>query len=465
MQRIIDFFRQGYDLPFLILYAFLLHLVLFLYSNSYPVFLDADRADDRLYKIENFNSLPGIAEKIEYLSAHGIIGDYYFQALVYELFNENGLVLFQIFLALFSYYALYKMAFLIFKRRIYSFFVVFLYMHFAHSLVFPHQLITEAFFNPLIIISFYYLFRLLFEKNKIYYGVLASGLIGLANLIRPVTVLFPLVVLAIVFVYKPKFQTKPLFAYTILNFIPLFLWMSFIFFQTGEFGMGRSGHDLGSNLYKRVAAISRVSDEMQQEKIKAIYLADAEEGRLKVLEYFDFAIHHPLAFIKHYVRDTFTFFFKTGINRLLVDFLKITPQSTENPTKSWRKVFDKEGAWYTLTFFAKEYPILIAFNIVSSLLFLPLILLSVGGSIKILLDKGVSPIIKLSISLLLLLLAYLFLISQVVEAIQSRHRSPAEFAIVFLFVLSLWYIRGSINKNRASFQELYSIKLKAAYLS
>src|SRR5205085_61587 len=64
--------------------------------------------------------------------------------------------------------------------------------------------------------------------------------------VRPITALWPLVHV----VAKEKRR-----AYLLLAFAPLLAWMSIVFVATGEFSMGRSGHDLGNNIYYRLQRI------------------------------------------------------------------------------------------------------------------------------------------------------------------------------------------------------------------
>ena len=157
--KIVDTIREKLTrlgaLKLLITYTAIIHAGLFAYDIFHPdVFLNADRADQRL---EIINLLiawaTSGADLSPLLSEPGIIGDYIVQTVLYGVVGQYGVIVFQVALLLVSVAALFQLALLVCRSRVIASITVLLYIHLPHTLVFPHQLISEAIFNPLIILS------------------------------------------------------------------------------------------------------------------------------------------------------------------------------------------------------------------------------------------------------------------------------------------------------------------------
>ena len=243
-------FRNG-----IISIAIALHTLLFLFNYFiHPeTFLTADRAKTRLGTVLDFLSQPLQYEAIAaFLTRKGIPGDYVFQAMIMGIGGQYGLVIFQIILAILAYVCLYSIAKLFFQRERLAFFVTLIYMLLSHSLAFPHQLITEAIFNPLLIFSFYFLAKYLFDAPSLSNLIASACFIGVSALIRPISVLYPFVIFSIFLFYFKAKNLKNHLSYLVICILPLCIWMMFIFTSTGAIGLGKSRHDHGSNLYTKI---------------------------------------------------------------------------------------------------------------------------------------------------------------------------------------------------------------------
>ena len=84
---------------------------------------------------------------------------------------------------------------------------------------------------------------------------MSALMLGLATLIRPITMLWPIiVVLSAVFFSLGNFRRGLMIQYLGVSTLPLIIWMSFLYVATGQFSMGSSGHDIPHNLYNRFRA-------------------------------------------------------------------------------------------------------------------------------------------------------------------------------------------------------------------
>jgi hypothetical protein len=225
-------------------------------------------------------------------------------------------------------------------------------------------------------------------------------------------------------------------AYLAAGLAPLLLWMCFILAATGEFSMGRSSHDLGHNLYGRM---QRISDSLPQ----AQRAARRPPGHTTagVGEYLQFVARHPVAAAQHSVRDVVALTAKSGIERLTLDYLDLFPaarNAIQDSEAGWREQLEKHGIKAAVLQLYAEQPGLVLVSALAAALFLVFMSLALAGAwwwareaygARSRDDPG------RALRLLMIgFVAYIFLTAQVVDAAQSRHRAPAEFALCLLAV-------------------------------
>jgi hypothetical protein len=392
-----------------------LHVAMFFFDLLHPErFLSADRAGERLGVIQ------GLAQSNDlsaYLAAHGIVGDWLPHALLYLAGGQPLVVAVQIVLALLS--ALWVMQL---GRRLglderAAGGAALLYALLPHSLVYPHQLATEAIFVPLVILSF-----------RLAMGAGSGLALGLATLIRPITLLWP-------FIHSLLRPGRGK-AYLALALAPLLLWMSFIFFATGEFSMGRSGHDLGNNLYFRLQRMAADVPEAQRPPERG-----AGETKATLGEYVAFVVAHPAVTAKYAARDFAVLGFKSGIERVVLDYLNLYPEARgelQAADGGWRSQVDRGGVQAILELVRKQ-PALVGSAALGAVGFTVLMLLALYGALR-----WVRTAERLALVVFVL---YIFATSQVVDAAQSRLRAPAEFALCILAVAGWLALRQRGEKH------------------
>jgi 4-amino-4-deoxy-L-arabinose transferase-like glycosyltransferase len=434
----------------LALYTAIGHTLLFIYDINHPdVFLNADRARQRLVTIKAILANEGDENLFYLLSQAGIVGDYLLHAIVYSALGQYGVIIFQILLLLVSIIFLFHFLFIIAKSRFIAIVAVVLYLHLPHTIVFPHQLTAEALFDPLIIFSFYGMAKYILVEQRWLLLMNSAFFVGFASLIRPVTLLWPIVVIAImILTFQSTRRISHWASYLAIAVMPFILWMFFIFSQTGIFSMGSSNHDVSHNLYDRVNRIITSFPLDQQQLLIHRYLDSAETKKmLSIPEYLSFVIDHPYGYFSQLGRDALVFCIKSGINRISLDYLDVEARKS---FRHWRKVWEKHSLFYSMKSLGKSHPKSIFFAIFGTILFIPFMMGSLfGGLQSIKKYKQLSPPEQTLYILLLVFPVYLFFASQVANAMMSRHRAPGEFILCFFAALALhqWYkARGKGDK-------------------
>lgn len=373
-----------------------LHAAMLVYDLAHPErFLRADRALERM----------GAIEKAAQYTSHGIVGDWLPQAILWHSGGQYFVIAVQIILALASVLWVRDIGLRIGLSGPRAAAAAGVYALLPHTLVFPHQLASEAIFMPLVVLGF----RLGTSPG----GGLA---LGLAALVRPVTLLWPLLQAML---GKASFWRCA--GFVTLALAPLVAWVGVVHHKTGEYSMGRSGHDLGSNLYYRM---QRMAPDAAPQKPEG-------ERRASVLEYLRFVAAHPARAAAHSARDLLALTLKSGIERVTLDYLDLFPQAREglqDPAAGWRASVESRGAIATFVDLLKAQPGLVLSSLVASALFVILLALAVCGAWRLGNPNGL---------VLGAFVLYIAATAQGVDAAQSRHRAPAEFALCLL-ALAAW---------------------------
>jgi len=433
----------------IVIYGLILHMAMFAFDFVNPdPFLMVDRARERLANIEGLSTTISHSSHIgEYLATHGVIGDYFIHAVIYIPLGQYGVIAFQIALLLLSVAALFKLTELVSGSKITAAMAALVYMHLPHSLVFPHQLSSEAISIPLIIISFYLLTQYLLKKPSALFLILSGTSFGIAILVRPVLALWPIAVMfLLLFVSHEKNALLRAPGYAIAALAPLLLWMLFILIATGQFSMGSSEHDLNHNLYNRTEIMidSLPSKEKQAAKTQFLTRAANSQQELSLSTYLRFAAAKPGAFGAQLLRDAIVIVSKSGVNRLALDYFNAFPEARDQlqqPSTGWRRYLDQHGLAATVVYLISRYPLLMTVNVGAAILCLAFTSMALfgGGLVASQLPRVNSggKVIRL---LILAFPFYVFFASQVVSAMQSRHRAPAEFALCLLFAVAAHYL-------------------------
>lgn len=431
------------SISMLLLSVLTLHIFMIMYEYFHPdVFFNSDRALARWNVIQRYLEFFENGKISEFIPHHGVIGDYAIHATLYMVGGKYIVIIFQIFLSLLSGLSVYKICRMLNFSDFLSKIACLIYLILPHSLLFPHQLSTEALHTPILVISLWMMAKYISDNDKRYLllGALFSGAI---SLIRPVTMLWP--VIAGIVVMKAK-KMRLGFLYLFLAFFPVLIWMGYIYGQTGKFNLGESPHDMSNNLYRRVMRISKSMPIYQFEKIQEEYKLKDSRGALGVGDYMGFAIAYPIPFLKHTLRDSLVFFCKSGIERLFIDYLgynKAERRQLQSSQTGWRKRWEMEGVLATLKFLWKTQGYVLPTALIGSIALLIMMSLAFVGGWSMFFDFQADKKRQHIVFLIIMLPVYIFVFSQIVDTLQSRHRAPCEVSIV---ILAVWGARTLSQK-------------------
>ncbi|NOT10835.1 MAG: hypothetical protein HOP23_03210 [Methylococcaceae bacterium] len=439
-------FGVNQDLPWRVMVVFLvIHLLMFAYDVTHPeVFLNADRAIERWGTSQHVALALSKGDSIdaEFLLSNGLGGDYLFHGLLFFLIGKDGLIIFQILLTLFSGYTVYGIA------RFWGFTTGVaattstIYLALPHTLIFPHQLSTEAIHCPLLVISLWLLVRFLDQQKNSFLAGSAIAL-GLATFARPITLLWAVVPTLVLFLSK---KITPAIQYFLLAFLPILVWMLFMLANTGHFTMGEGSRDLRHHLYNRIGRISDTMDIASASHVREEFLTQGKEGSISPQQYLRFVIDHPIPVISQTIRDTLVFAFKSGIERITIDYFVIGNVDRKflqaDSAGGWRPMFEKKGMVTTIMFMLETQGLILLISLVGAMLMAALTLLALLGSLRMIVDWRLLNSLQRSMAIVITALPfYIWVFSQVVNALQSRNRAPAEAAIVLLAAYGAIWLR------------------------
>jgi hypothetical protein len=387
----------------------------------------------------------------EHLATQGIVGDYALQGFLYGLGGQQAVVLVQIALVVLSLVALFKLTCLLTASRKIASLAALVYLFLPHTLVFPHQLASEGVFVPLIVFSFYFLVYYVAGRMAVWSLSLSALTVGLASLVRPISILWPLVALALAVIFlRPRFLVRHWAGYLTLAFLPVFVWMSFNFVSTGRFTIGQWNSSLTRNLHLRVELISRTLPPAEAARIEDRYLhldGPKEQRLLGPGQYLVFAYEYPVAFLKHLGRDVAMFLGKSGLNKVILYYLDAFPETRsdiQDKEMPWRRRLEQDGVIALIQYYWRMQAQVVLLTALSGVVFLAFMALATYGAVLCIagrlpgLDAAGSRYVAVAMAVFPL---YILSGSVAASSMQSRHRSPAEFALCFFFAIAVGHVR------------------------
>ena len=329
-----------------------------------------------------------------------------------------------------------------------------LYALLPQTLIFPHQLSAEAWFVPFTIFGFYFAARWIIAAAP-----LAAPMSGLnwafASLTRPTA--FPFGLLAAIAI-RPNASRKGVASYYLALLIPVGAWLMTVHAYTGQWSFGvLTSATPGGNLRTRVELIIRTFPPAARDAALQRYIEPAQErdGKLTIAEYSRFCAEFTGPCLAHVERDVFNYLFKSGVERITLDYFELIPEAerrdiqTERPGsgKGWSQMLRTQGALSTFKLYAGKYPFVILVSFVAAIAFGVLTIFFLTGSVEVLVSlvKRAPNSRRLMLALLALFPFCLFAASSVVASMQSRHRAAAEFAMCILAVHGWWAARQFVR--------------------
>ena len=164
---------------------------------------------------------------------------------------------------------------------------------------------------------------------------------------------------------------------------------------------------------------------------------------------------YPASSLRHLTRDAAAFFGKSGVERITIDYLALgaDPDAVQDEHAGWRRRLELHGPTDTLGYLWRTLGPVLLVSLVGAAVMVALVVLAVIGAAQFLRRwREVRTPEVLTGLLLTMVVIYTFAFSQVLNAMQSRQRAPAEFALVLLAVTGLcaWRERRTFSMSRSN---------------
>lgn len=420
-----------------------LHLALMGWDQVAPsAFLNADRARPRWELIQQWIAIGNLAPDARgsawtaLLLANGNPGDYLPQAIVLAALGREGLVAVQVGLMLLAGAAVHAIGRDLGLSPALARWATAAFLIWPHSLVFAHQLSTEAWHTPLLVIGTAAFLRGVRAGASPMWWCGAGLLLGGATLVRPVTLLWPAL---LGLGWALRGATGRAATFVVVGLLPVLLWSAWMGVQTGHFGMGASSRDLGHNLYQRVARIVETLPADRQQQVRMTHLATTSKV-LGVGDYASFAVSEPGATLQHLLRDAAVFAFKSGVERIPIDYVGLDPAQRarlQNGDLGWRRQLETDGPLAALGALWRDQGAVLVLGLLGVPLMAALWVLAARGAIRAWRNGPRRETGRAAVAVLAGLLVYIAAMSTVADTVQSRLRAPAEFAL-FLLAVAGW---------------------------
>jgi 4-amino-4-deoxy-L-arabinose transferase-like glycosyltransferase len=322
------------------------------------------------------------------------------------------------------------------------------------SVAFPHQLLSESISNPMIVFGTAAFVRALESPRRLSSWLLSGLCFGLGGIVRPALSLLPILALGLLAITDRRVALSRVGpAFFAASLVLILGWCLFMFQQTGRFGLGESGQDLGLNFSDSVTKVLLDEGVGPPDGSRPEWLP----VRITAAEYFGYMQRYPMGFLNLYSKNVFVMVADSGIGRLYVDLLGFGAEARirlQHPADGWRAQLNNHGVIAMLKHGFTVAPGTIVAGVVGALAF-ALVNLGVLASYAAVArsgvrlwkrDSGTSLAQRWCLAYLLIVPLYVVMTSQVVAHAPSRHRSQGEFAWAILacvgwFALRHWRAR------------------------
>ncbi len=446
------------SLFFVLMPAVLLQTAMLAYDIFHPdIFHHADRSVDRMEAIRVLLSfLQGNSSLAEFLNQQGTLqgvpGDYLLQGLVFYLGGQYAVIVFQILLFIVSIAALYELTLLTTHSSKMSAAAALIYSFLPYGAVFPHMVWSESLFDPFTLISFYFVARCVLRDPSWTNISCAAIFLGLATLVRPAVLLWPIVVIAAMWLCRLSWQR--ITGYAVIFMVVVLAWPLFIWSQTGNFrmtnkvggGIAHSADDLSTRMKYM---IDTLPVEQRSTAEQRFLIAKESERSLPAVisRYVQFGLTYPAPFAKQIAHDVIIFIAQSGIERLTIDYFDLAGgerSAIQDPQSGWRKKLIDHGLIDTAVMYLHDQGTIIISSIAGALVMLLLWAFAGVSAISVFFNRiGLfRPKERIMLFTMMLFPIYVFLPGQLFFYPQARYRAPAEFCLCILAVIGYCAVRA-----------------------
>lgn len=314
---------------------------LLLYDLSEPgAFLRGDRSGDRLETITSFLAAAPNSS-FDFVIHGGVPGDYILHAALYQLGGPYLIILAQVLLQFVTVVATYLIAWRLTKSTAVTLAACLVLMVMPGTLMNPHLLTTETWFTAFLSLgTFAFCLAIDHRGPNISASILLGGFaaFALASFMRPQGLLMPLTVAMFLIVTDRRDWARILFGLGLSYFLFPISWMLLRLRALGDFGLGTSPADLGSNLLIRANRILSLPIE-----------PDPPDAKLGILDFLHIAAAHPAATLKIFYSDALNLLFNPGSTHFFGYYLGLFAHIQGTGRYYWREIIDQSLALGVVT--------------------------------------------------------------------------------------------------------------------
>jgi 4-amino-4-deoxy-L-arabinose transferase-like glycosyltransferase len=363
-------------------------------------------------------------------------GDYIFQGLLLTRGGVYSLIALQLLLSFLASIAVFYLAMILGLPAQLALIATILYMLLPGSLISPHQLSSEALYNPLVVIGFVFLIKHVEERSRGLVLTIGIALLALAILVRPQLLLYPFLLILILRIFDaPNWRRKATEILLICFILPI-AWGLFVHGKTGDYNLG------GIN-YGRGFFFNRTAERMALVGGFEIESSHSAETKMSLGRFSRYVLDHPVAFVQLKSMDFLNVILNPGTYSLAVHHLGFWTPAGD--TSFWVVVRDQEGLSGTMAeifrrgrgFFTMIVGGVIAWGLV--------LIGAVVGGIVFWRDARSTTATK---AILFSCLFYGLLVVLISNTPRWGHRTPIEFLIVILFVLGMDALASRMKRIR-----------------
>lgn len=376
--------------------------------------LVGDRSTSRLETIEALLRSP---DPVATLQQAGAPGDYVFHALLWKAGGGPLVLTTQILLFALSIGVLYRLARRFHLGQAGAAAACLSYLLLPNSLRNTHTLVSEALFNPIVVIGFALFAESLFERTNRVGRAAAFGLLaGLASAIRQLFLATPPVLSLFFFANGRRAWASAIVACS-LAVLPSVGWELHQYLRTGTPELGGSDHGLGLNMYLRMERMELVGGTALAPEQRAAHAADPGS-------FVAYLAANPAAYVRTLRADLVTLALNSGVNSLLGVYLGLFEKS--DGARYWSELLDRGGLQATLEELRSRNTWMIASNLLGAALWLVFVAAGGAGLVLLVLGPERAAALALVASGVLLCLFPFLVVSGTVRA---GHRSPGEYVL------------------------------------
>ncbi len=441
---------------------FVMHALLMVYDLSHPeAFVAGDRAGLRLDKIHygfagldpdwpfdyvrdhvSFRDMSFAPDDslsvVDRLTTFDMPGDYVVHGILYHIGGSVAVIVLQILLAWVAVLCVYRLALLLGQPRRNALIAAAIYVVLPGMICNTHQLVTEALYNPLVVIAFTVIVACIEERFRT--AAFLGGLVALALAIfvRQQLLLYPLILALILAFHFRQRGLLPVAMVVGMCFLPTIGWMVFVYVQTGSFFSGVSDLRLGFNLSGVVSRMATIGG--------FPFDRDAYPGQeMPASAFFSYIADHPLSYLRLKLSETVNLLFNPGTYAVTNAYLDLFDPGEALQFRHFQTIRDREGL-VGVIFGILDWGGGFALVFLGSALLWGLFLLgAVIGAGFFLVSPGARWLTK---AVLASYVVYGLTIVQVSEGVRWNHRTSVEFVLVILFVIGVDGLLQRLSKFR-----------------